>query len=61
MPSLRPYPAERVHDEAYLEDLESRVATDTFPSPDADLIPRLTTARFVAKAAREAGEDEFDG
>jgi hypothetical protein len=59
MPSLRPYPAERVRDEGYLDDLESRVTTDTFPDPDADLIPRLTTARFVAEAAREAGEGEF--
>ena len=59
MPSLRPYPAERVRDEGYLKDLESRVGTDTFPDPDADLIPRLTTARFVAESAREMGEAEF--
>jgi hypothetical protein len=59
MPDGRPYPPEFIGDEAYLAALDERLEADRFPDPDASLIPELTTARFVAEAARDTDENTF--
>ncbi|WP_049927714.1 hypothetical protein [Halopiger goleimassiliensis] len=55
----RPFPPELVGDEAYAAALEDRIDRDRFPDPNADLLPELTKARFVADAARAGGAAEF--
>jgi hypothetical protein len=59
MPDARSSPPELIGDEAYLDALDERLDADRFPDPDASLIPALTTARFVAEAACDAGETAF--
>ena len=59
MRSLRPYPHEHVGNASYFEEFTQHIESGRFPDPNADLIPELTTARFVAMAAREVGEVEF--
>lgn len=55
----RPMPADLVGSGPYVDALGGRVERDRFPDPDADLLPELTKARFVAAAATDAGEDEY--
>lgn len=55
----RPFPSALVGDDAYVDEFADSVDGSRFPGPDADLIPRLTKARFVAAAARDADETAF--
>ena len=50
-------PRDRVGDDEYVRRLEDRIERDRFPDPT--LVPRLTEARHVAIAAREAGDEAF--
>lgn len=55
----QPYPPELIGDEDFLDALDERIEVGRFPDPDADLVPELTKARFVAEAARDADQDIF--
>lgn len=55
----RPMPQTFVGQEKYVHALAASVDQDGFPSPDPDLVPALTKARFVGEASREDGEDGF--
>ncbi|WP_154660467.1 hypothetical protein [Halopiger goleimassiliensis] len=55
----RPLPRTLVGDDAYVAALEDDVERRDFPDPDAELVPELTKARFVADVAREEDEVAF--
>lgn len=55
----QPFPRDLVGDDEYLDELDDRIERDRFPEPDADLLPEVTKARFVADAARDADEVGF--
>ncbi len=52
-------PSDHVGSETYLATLDRRAAACEFPHPDPEAVPALTTARYVARAAADAGDDEF--
>lgn len=55
----QPFPQELVGVADYGDELEDSIERNRFPDPDASLIPELSKARFVADAARDAGDVEF--
>jgi hypothetical protein len=55
----QPYPPELIGDEEFLDALDKRIEDGRFPNPDAELVPELTKARFVADAARDADQARF--
>lgn len=59
MANGQPSPADLVGETAYLETFSEQVTTGDFPNPDADLVPELTKARFVIKAAHDTGDATF--
>jgi hypothetical protein len=54
-----PYPSTLVGNEEFPRELRAVSEQERFPDPDADLVPELTKARFVAEAARSAGNDDY--
>lgn len=56
---MKPFPRELVGDDAFVDQLTDSIESRQFPSPEPDLAPVLTKARFVADAAEAAGEDAF--
>lgn len=54
-----PFPRELVDVDEYVDELADAIERKRFPELDADLVPELTKARFVADGARNRGNVEF--